>query len=69
MDKNMNRKIAGKLFSSKVNLQIKKIHIKGTIWYSITIWNKDGDMRKDILILLMELSIVVYTQKQNQARQ
>ena len=46
MDKNMNRKITGKLFSSKVNLQIKKIHVKGTIWYSITIWSKDGDMRK-----------------------
>lgn len=31
MDKNRNRKIAGKLFSSKVNLQTKKIQIKGTI--------------------------------------
>lgn len=69
MDKNRNRKIAGKLFSSKVNLQIKKIQIKGTICIQLQYEVKMRIWEKDILILLMELSVVAYTQKPNQARQ
>lgn len=69
MNKNRNRKIAGKLFSSKVNLQIKKIQIKGTICIQLKYEVKMRIWEKDILILLMELSIVAYTQKPNQARQ
>lgn len=63
MDKNRNRKIAGKLFSSKVNLQIKKIQIKGTICIQLQYEVKMRIWEKDILILLMELSVVAYTQK------
>lgn len=69
MDKNRNRKIAGKLFSSKVNLQTKKIQIKGTICIQLQYEVKMRIWEKDILILLMELSVVAYTQKPNQARQ